>query len=532
MSEVFHAGEVQIPNPLQAIGQHKIQLAKQTAMIGGIGLVTSFAGFALVSAKVTSQDTIGAIVLSMLGAFAALSIALAMFLQGRRESRPVVLPPTVPGDYWGLELMESLHNRVLRAYQLPAGLLRRLQRKWGSNSLFAPQENQAVATSSLDFVLYGIITICGLALIGLPAAAAGSGPFTIAIGVLAVAGVAFLVGQHLVFRWRLVRRLVGESTPQCLPEERLDTVHGGGDPFILYADLEQRLLEMRNNRVPNRTLHRKGWDGTAAHITETGRFTGELLIENQPLSGNRATPPIATELLGLSTIPIHVGTVLVSFSIPGANIVTTLILAAAGALALLVGRRAISDATTLSKKFRWESTALLLVAEGTTGKSEIRAGRSRDDSFESTNTVIRSDGKFRWYAGKIISENVSLDSPRLVMAIVQDPDSHKMLEITAAALEAFRNKGVRIQQIDFQDSSIENVLRANVLATKAKGTNQMEVAAPASKAKLRSGKPATAARGFCTECGHPKQVESAKFCGMCGVQFSPAASTKSPPSQN
>jgi hypothetical protein len=518
VSEVFHSGETQIPNPLTPVGNKRRELAVRTAALAGVGLLLSLVGGASASAA-GFQGAIPAMALNSVLALGALGLALQMFLQSRRDTRPVVLPPTVPGDYAGGDLANALHDRVLEAYTLPDGLLRRLQRRWGSNPLFATRESQVVAEASLNFILLGTLAIVGFALILMPISWVAGTPLAVTVGIVWCLGATILIGRHLVFRWRLVRQLVAETSPQCQPEERLGSVHGGGDPFLLYADLEQRLLEIRNNRVPNRTLHKAGWDGTAAHIAETGRFEGELLVENQPLSAPRPLPQAVGALLREGEVPFLAGVALLSFYVPGTPVLTSLAAAAVGACLLFVGHRALADAERLSRKHRWESTALLLMAEGTTGKAQLRAGRGVDDSFESTNTVIRSDGKFRWYAGKVVSENTSLAGQRLVVAVRHDADSHRVLELTEAALEAFRNKGVRLQQIDFQDKSVENVLKANVLAVKAQSAARLEVAAPQGRAELKNGASETVSLGFCTGCGQPRDSAKARFCGACGVAY-------------
>ncbi|HUR63375.1 MAG TPA: zinc ribbon domain-containing protein [Candidatus Thermoplasmatota archaeon] len=517
--QVFHSGELELANPLEPVARAQNTLGKSLFAVAGLGMASALLSGLLASRRVLPEMDGATVVLSALGACLTAGVGLFLLLASRRDVKSLVVPPGAPQGFVPRDdLTDALEHRVLQAYKLPNDLLRRLQRWWGTSAVFALPEAHAVARSSLQMAALSLGGALLAVLVGVSIFSSGPAPFAAFFTLLAMLGAAAGFAWVAKFRFSLVKLLVTQQAPKCEPEERIATVSGGGDPFVLAADLDQRLMEIRNNRVRNRIVL-DGWDGAAAHVSETGRFKAKFVVENQPLNVKGSIPPAASRLIERAPALTLVASLLLSVNVPfagPANFLTFL----SGIGLLSFGLGFLKDARRLTQKFRWESTALVVDAEGSTGKAEIVAGRAQSDSFESKNTVIRSDCKFRWYAGKVVSESSDLNGVRVVTAVLHDTDSHKILEITESAVEAFRSKGVRVREIEFQDPSPQNILRANVTAVQAKAQGLRAARDEPVSASLGSASPSVAlAAKFCTQCGTGVTQGAALFCSACGAKL-------------
>ncbi len=272
-----------------------------------------------------------------------------------------------------------------------------------------------------------------------------------------------------------IKYLMPDVIPKTEISEDIATIRGGGDPNSLLPEVEKALLEIRKKKIQNRVKKEFGSSNDGI-IKDTGKFSGRMYIENHPkyISYTRSSAVYIflslgiiallyglIRLIGLSDIPRFSSYGIESFI----NRIFTYI---QGITFCSIGAHCFKQAYYLLATFRYESIMIYINFEGVIGKSEIRAGKAMTDSFETSNTVIRSDTQFRVYTSKLLSENYTLEGKRYIISMITDEDSEHAKDLVLKSINEFADKGVVIRGIDVSSESIENISKANIIYNQAK----------------------------------------------------------------
>jgi hypothetical protein len=447
--------------------------------------------------------------------------ALTWLIQGKRRQRPWIVGPGLPGPFQSAtDPIQALERHVLAAYTIPAGRLRTFQRITGAKQVFARHEAQVVAkaaTVATPLLVLAAFAIVGATVLGFSAAPVGSAAAFLVVGLLG-AGWAIYAA---VSDWKLAKALLNQPRPQCDSEERRRHVPGGGDPFVLRADLEQRLMSLRRGNSPNRLDH-SDWKGATAHLADTGQFSEYLIWEKQPIAVQPIANPASVELLRTTGLLFPIAVATLALTIPGPMLAAQLVV---GAVLCWASFAQVSWLKMLLNRHAWESHVLYLTAEGSTGRAEIVAGRGRDDSFESRNVVIRTDASFHWFSARIVSENADPAGDRIVVESQSDEAARALSDLTEEAIKAFQAVGVRIRSVQLDEPSVGNISRANVAISHARQTPP--------NPRIAGGKPVpteffpekvdppptSGSPKFCPSCGIPQKHATARFCADCGARI-------------
>lgn len=434
------------------------------AMLNGIG-----AGFCLILVVITiylfQQGTIDSPLPAFFQAAGLLLFgtgATTRLVKAMHQRIPEVLTADTPPQFFGnQELSQAFKEGRLPIYRRAQERLRNLKRWLGGRLGFGTRPAQDTATR-IQSRRAGFVFLAVLALIaGGLSLVTGNVLFSI-VGILVGLGAAGMVTLHQYADFKVIDKLFPRQGPSIDSDERLGTVQGAGDPFVLRSEIEQRMLAQRARGLPNYVMG-DGWRVPTMTLNETGLVEGKLSVETRPVYitererlpwkdfANRSKGlAMVAAFLPVLLLPMFPGSVLLAVAL------TTLIAYAASSASL-------GDAETLIQKFRWKSVVIYAELEGSVGKTEIRAGRGMSDSFESSNTVIRSDCQVRVYAATIISENKEIGDPRDIIALHRTSASDQALQTVMGAIKDFEAAGVRIRGIDLNTEAISSTARANIM---------------------------------------------------------------------
>lgn len=145
-----------------------------------------------------------------------------------------------------------------------------------------------------------------------------------------------------------------------------------------------------------------------------------------------------------------------------------------GLLLSYYGTALLGDAEKILGSFRWESEMVFVEAEGSFGRTEVKAGKGKDDSFETANVVVRCDGNVRVRTAKVLTEThptarrTALEGPRWIVAMVTDEDAKQVHRLVESSVEAFDREGVNVRGLDLEAESVAETAQANVAYSKTK----------------------------------------------------------------
>lgn len=500
-----HPGKRSTDNPLQPWAESRLRLA-----IVGLGVAGMMAVLSLADPG-SGPAVVGRVAAGLLAG----GYAMVLIFSSWTERRPIVLPPRMPPKFQDLRRAgAALQHRELPAFKALHQEERAKYRFVGSNVLYLNDRQRRLLEN-----LMGDLTFLAL-LMGVSALTLFGGQGEVLVWV-AVAFALLTGGFALLSTWRTVRAILPDEAPETERLEQVFSLEGSGDPALLPTFLEKTFLAFRRGDAPNRIV-RRGWDTEAGGVHDTGKFTGTILMENQPIL-------IETEPNARGSELAHVGFVLGSVTFGFLGVFGLLVglesviewsgtevwaWLLASAIPFFGTIRTFAASRGLLSVFRWRSTAVLGVAEGTYGRSEIRAGRARDDSFESSNIVVRSDFHFRLYVADWITENSEVSGPRTTQALFVSPEAQDASAQLAATIEEFESKGVRVRGLNLDDGGIQTATQANLAAaderfrrlSDAHATKRDELPAPSSS-------PETGPR--CEGCNSRVEPEW-KHCPSCG----------------
>lgn len=402
------------------------------------------------------------VILGLITVVIATAKAIAAWSKSRplRYDVPITaeVPPAFPdnSDFRGAFAKGSLPV-YRRGLDLLQGVLkRRFHGRIGYGGPTATHATQMIIGSWPVYALLCVACI-GLALAGFAAGLMWQS----AIGLLVAVGLSFLIVQWLNAQYNSILKLFPAIPPSTDSDETLGTVEGAGDPFVLKSEIEQRMRAFRMNNLPNK-VHAMGWQVPVVTLSDSGRVAGELSVETHPqhvgATPNEEWKAYADRSKMLSSAAALAPLFMLSFLGPLVPIVGFLAF-----LALIsASSKSVAIAETVLQFYRWRSHVVFIELEGSVGRTEIRAGRSTTDSFESRNSVIRSDCQIRVWAATLTTENLDVNQYRFIMGLEKTPESQQMLQTVIAAVRDFETAGVKTRNIDLSHQGIASLAQANV----------------------------------------------------------------------
>ena len=195
----------------------------------------------------------------------------------------------------------------------------------------------------------------------------------------------------------------------------------------------------------------------------------------------------------------------------------------------VMGRRLLAAGGRVAGGFRYRSKLFLADLAGTFSRSQVRVGKARTDSIESENIVVRSEVGVTYFGAEVLSEALTLDGTRDLLALEVTPDIKDDTARLAKAIHIWRDKGVRPVGVDLTSSAAQDIIQANIAVERAKtattpaalGGGPAEPTLPRSAVRAElPPKPAETAGDtkVCPECAETVKA-AAKKCRFCGYRF-------------
>lgn len=473
-SPTYHGGARELPNPLTKLADSTKKRALAALAAAGIGIIAAaLSGLAPTALKIGTVQG-GAIAVAVTGIIVYAVVGLIWLVKQADYRAPVAIPTTAPGDFQFIaEPQGALRRRDLPAYTLAPDLLLKLRRRLGGRAGYGTPAEHQLAKASFDRIQYaaggGLVALILFPLLG----ALTFSSIGVAFGLVAGLALAGAMGFWAVQQARVLKQIFPAHGPSTEVDERILTVHGGGDPFVLASELEQRMMALRSNGQPNRSK-RSGWAHAAGTMGDAGRVEGTMLIETQPVPGAYHEPPVAASFLQRGTLMHVVAPFLVCITLPWLPGSIQILLALSGLALAWMGNADLKAYQLLAERISWHSTIVYVEMEGSVGKTEIRAGRGHTDSFESANTVIRSDCQLRLYAASVWSQSAQVDGVRFIVGLERDERAEQAAATMIEAIQEFEHQGVKIRGIDLETNAIRETFQANVLAEGAKANSRQQ----------------------------------------------------------
>jgi hypothetical protein len=317
------------------------------------------------------------------------------------------------------------------------------------------------------------------------------------------------------------------------------TLSMNGPPGALVTELDRRLQDTWSEKIPNRRYTRIEPDTQGA--TGSGRFTGEVFEESQPLPMAGTAPQAVGSALAsprhrwLVLLDVY-GTVLVLVAVflalsyvrgldPARLLEGGLVRHAPighALICMLVAGFAFQSASAICGRFNFESVLLWVEMQGVWQSSRVGTGNQLSSQLQTQNDVVRVESMtLRVWRARIESVVFGKDSARQVMAMFGTSEQAKQLaqELAQHATQQSVFIAPRAQEDERRIAGLQAAagLLAQGTAPDALGAAaalQGTLRAEAARGGLGTG-PAGPAPRFCAACG-ARAAAAAKFCAECG----------------
>jgi hypothetical protein len=468
---------------------------------------------------------------------------------GMRRMFRLWVPPGIPKDFADIETVRTaVTKRVLDIYAVQNpdqyGLLGRIlgERLFTMVPRLRAEATELLATARRGVVLLILAVVAAAVLREMalsPAMAAlrwglGAAPLGIlALGMLGAAG-ARLGGAALLFP---------RSIPPVTSHRQIERIDGTGHPDALLHIIEEEARFLEWEGFPIR-LFRQAPALAASGVADTGTFAGFLVVEQQPQPlppAGQAASALLASVGGALTVAAFYGwlwqaivRIPVGLVGPPSPRDVAFIAVSAGSVAVpfflfVMGRRLLAAGGRVAGGFRYRSKLFLADLAGTFSRSQVRVGKARTDSIESENIVVRSEVGVTYFGAEVLSEALTLDGPRDLLALEVTPDIKDDTARLAKAIHIWRDKGVRPVGVDLTSSAAQDIIQANIAVERAKtaptpaalGGGPAEPTLPRSAVRAElPPKPAEIAGDtkVCPECAETVKA-AAKKCRFCGYRF-------------
>ena len=545
-------------------GAYKLDMVHPHRWHGAISAATGLAVAAMGAVTllgVLNAQTISAIIRALerggdLTLLVRLPIAVAAVLTGlgwaavgvRRMLR-LWVPPGIPKDFTNIEAVKTaVTKRVLDIYTVQNpdqyGLLGRIlgERLFTMVPRLRGEATELLATARRGVVvlILGAVAVAVLGEVVLPpeAAAMRRGLAGAPLGLLAL-GILAAVGARLGGAVLLFPRFI----PPVASHRQVERVDGTGHPEALLQVIEEEARFLEWQGFPIR-LFKQAPALAASGVADTGTFAGFLVVEQQPQPlppQGQAASAVLAGAGGVLTVAAFYGwlwlaILRIPFGLVGPPSPRDLaiIAASAGSVAVpfflfVMGRRLLAAGGRVAGGFRYRSKLFLAELAGTFSRSQIRIGKARTDSIESENIVVRSEVGVTYFGAEVLTEALTLDGPRDLLALEVTPEVKDDTARLAKAIHSWRDKGVRPVGVDLSSSAAQDIIQANIAVERAKtatapvALGNVPEAVAISRAAARAElppKPAEAAGDtkVCPECAETVKA-AAKKCRFCGYRF-------------
>ncbi|MHB8580409.1 MAG: zinc ribbon domain-containing protein [Ignavibacteriaceae bacterium] len=482
MSEIFYQETKDIPNPLKYLGVSKI-------IAGVIVLIISLLAYSDLKDAIQfilQQNNFansgiyaaGVIIESIL--FVSWVIwALKSIIIGIKEQGKIIFSPEMPPSFSNYEsVYTSLVKRSLPVYNMPSsGPLYTARRFFSEKIPFMTTRVRQIVSENISYlksvifllVLLIIVQVFRDNLVGLLANDKVSSENLFSFPIIFVI-ILLAISAGKIYS---IMKLIPNSKPKTEVDETIKIIKGGGDPSLFPLELEKSLIEIKVNNIPNR-IFKSGFNEVKSEITEAGRIDGKIFVENQPQYISGEIDSIVYFFLTAGVILLVWGVYNVLFfpSISRSNIIDVngaFTLADyvwsifKGLVIAYTGSGFFRQAEYLLASFRYKSIFTVIDINGTLGKSEIKVGKAIHDSFESSNTIIRSDLQVKAYCAKLLTENFHLDGKRDIIGMIVDEEAKSASDIIGQTVEDFQKKGASIRKLDIESEGLADMAKANII---------------------------------------------------------------------
>ena len=211
----------------------------------------------------------------------------------------------------------------------------------------------------------------------------------------------------------------------------------------------------------------------------------------------------------------------------------------------IIGRGLLKSGYVYLSRYRFKSTIAFVMAEGTIGRSEVKAGKGWNDSFESANLVVRSDSTMRLYAASLLTETLSVDETarpgkpvsnrlgarpqgpqewldrrtRYIIRADRDSASNRALKLLNEVVDAYERAGIVVRPIEPTDGGLNQMAQANL------AFQQASALATGGSARLGEAGGTTAPFQLPRSASSAlsAQADETKICPMCAETVKAAA---------
>ncbi len=411
------------------------------------------------------------ILLLVFASAAGLAWGVTMLAMGGQSIGPwLVVPPRTPVDLQGIETVANvLVRQEFNDLRLPSdGVLADLQRFQRGRVFYATPREAVLVRESLTWARRGLLllVVTVVALFFTPPNLREALPAPLR-GVVLWGVLGLLVAA--IVRSIAIPSLLSLGVPSADRDEHTRMIRGGGDPAALQPLVWQDLLRLREGETPNRELREFGTrSGT---VQDTGDYRANMWVETQPVPELTPPPALTWLYLGSALGLVLAGTV---FAVVGAlqqTVTAVFVNTLVAAVWIRIGHGLFESAAVYLGRFRFTSTIALLLAEGTIGRSEIKAGKAWNDSFESANLVVRSDSTVRLYTATIATETYTTTlramrsmnaSRRFLLEATRDERSDQAMRLVVETLDKFERAGTVVRPLEPTDGGLQQLAQANL----------------------------------------------------------------------